>query len=121
MAAAPRLSDASERADADPGQQRLPVLAPVTDYEKLHRIGEGTYGVVCEPHYCTLVVAVAAATACALCMCMLSVPVPWPCPPPHLPVPPVACLPQTKLATYAQARSWRLKKCASRDRGKAYR
>jgi hypothetical protein len=25
----------------------LPVIDPVTDYEKLHRIGEGTYGVVC--------------------------------------------------------------------------
>lgn len=27
---------------------RLPVLNPVTQYEKVHRIGEGTYGVVCE-------------------------------------------------------------------------
>lgn len=27
---------------------RLPVVDAVSDYEKLHRIGEGTYGVVCE-------------------------------------------------------------------------
>ena len=25
----------------------LPVLAPVVEYEKIKRIGEGTYGVVC--------------------------------------------------------------------------
>ena len=25
----------------------LPVLDSVVDYEKLHRVGEGTYGVVC--------------------------------------------------------------------------
>ena len=30
-------------------QHQLPVLAPVADYEKIQRIGEGTYGVVCEP------------------------------------------------------------------------
>ena len=26
----------------------LPVVDPVSNYEKLHRIGEGTYGVVCK-------------------------------------------------------------------------
>ena len=29
-------------------KERLPVLDSVQEYEKLHRIGEGTYGVVCE-------------------------------------------------------------------------
>ena len=29
-------------------EQALPVLHPVTDYEKIKRVGEGTYGVVCE-------------------------------------------------------------------------
>ena len=28
--------------------QALPVLHPVTDYEKIKRVGEGTYGVVCK-------------------------------------------------------------------------
>lgn len=28
-------------------EQTLPVLHPVTDYEKIKRVGEGTYGVVC--------------------------------------------------------------------------
>ena len=30
---------------------RLPVLDPVTDYEKIERAGEGTYGVVCRSRY----------------------------------------------------------------------
>lgn len=30
--------------------QVLPVLNPVTDYEKIKRVGEGTYGVVCRRH-----------------------------------------------------------------------
>ena len=29
-------------------QEALPVLHPVTDYEKIKRVGEGTYGVVCK-------------------------------------------------------------------------
>ena len=29
-------------------EQALPMLHPVTDYEKIKRVGEGTYGVVCE-------------------------------------------------------------------------
>lgn len=29
-------------------EQALPVLHPVTDYEKIKRVGEGTYGVVCK-------------------------------------------------------------------------
>lgn len=29
-------------------EQALPVLYPVTDYEKIKRVGEGTYGVVCK-------------------------------------------------------------------------
>ena len=28
-------------------EHSLPVLNPVTDYEKIKRVGEGTYGVVC--------------------------------------------------------------------------
>lgn len=28
--------------------QALPVLNPVTDYQKIKRVGEGTYGVVCK-------------------------------------------------------------------------
>jgi len=32
--------------------ESLPVRDPVTNYEKIKRIGEGTYGVVCE--FCTL-------------------------------------------------------------------
>lgn len=31
----------------------LPVVESVLRYEKLHRIGEGTYGVVCESWACT--------------------------------------------------------------------
>ena len=31
---------------------KLPVLDPVTAYEKIKRIGEGTYGVVCEHERC---------------------------------------------------------------------
>lgn len=31
-------------------EQALPVLHPVTDYEKIKRVGEGTYGVVCTYH-----------------------------------------------------------------------
>lgn len=31
-----------------PEQRSLPVLDSVTDYEKIERIGEGTFGVVCE-------------------------------------------------------------------------
>jgi hypothetical protein len=44
-----RSDPASDRgASAGGSASRVPVSAPVTDYEKLHRIGEGTYGVVCE-------------------------------------------------------------------------
>lgn len=33
---------------AESGDQVLPILNPVTEYEKIKRVGEGTYGVVCE-------------------------------------------------------------------------
>ena len=33
---------------ANKQEQALPVLHPVTDYEKIKRVGEGTYGVVCK-------------------------------------------------------------------------
>jgi hypothetical protein len=48
---AARRSPAAAHAEVVPQQQQqthahLPVLDSVLDYEKLHRIGEGTYGVV---------------------------------------------------------------------------
>lgn len=33
---------------ANSEEQVLPVVHPVTDYEKIKRVGEGTYGVVCK-------------------------------------------------------------------------
>jgi hypothetical protein len=35
------------RAPADLADAELPVLDPVSDYEKIKRIGEGTFGIVC--------------------------------------------------------------------------
>jgi hypothetical protein len=35
-------------APADLADAELPVLDPVSDYEKIKRIGEGTFGIVCE-------------------------------------------------------------------------
>lgn len=32
-------------------EEALPVLDPVQDYEKIKRIGEGTFGVVCESYW----------------------------------------------------------------------
>lgn len=53
VAAVPPPPSAAATAQAPPAESpsssySLPVTNPVTDYEKLHRIGEGTYGVVCE-------------------------------------------------------------------------
>ena len=41
----PAAADEGPVAD---GEVALPVLDPVMDYEKIKRIGEGTFGVVCE-------------------------------------------------------------------------
>ena len=38
----------SERDATEEAGTSLPVVESVAAYEKLHRIGEGTYGVVCE-------------------------------------------------------------------------
>jgi hypothetical protein len=42
-----RVMEQQERAH-NPGDESLPVIDAVVDYEKIKRIGEGTYGVVCE-------------------------------------------------------------------------
>lgn len=39
---------------AEHEDQVLPVLSPVTDYEKVKRVGEGTYGVVCKYTHATV-------------------------------------------------------------------
>ena len=78
-----RLSDASRFASlftSDPclnlttmaqQDQALPVLHPVTDYEKIKRVGEGTYGVVCKlagANFTSLLkVLLAKACACPCC------------------------------------------------------
>lgn len=36
----------------EPESQALPVVDSVSDYEKIKRIGEGTYGVVCKSLTC---------------------------------------------------------------------
>jgi len=48
------------------GAEQLPVLDPVTDYEKIKRIGEGTFGIVCECIYARGIRA--GALACAVCL-----------------------------------------------------
>lgn len=47
----PASSDAAQAAAAPAGgsdDPPLPVLDAVSDYEKIKRIGEGTFGIVCE-------------------------------------------------------------------------
>ncbi len=44
------FSLSSESYMAQSQDYALPVLNPVTDYEKIKRVGEGTYGVVCMFH-----------------------------------------------------------------------
>lgn len=58
-AAAPPSEPAAAAAPATGGggkgdglDAELPVLDPVGDYEKIKRIGEGTFGIVCETGRC---------------------------------------------------------------------
>lgn len=44
----------SRRARQESPPADYPVVDPVTDYEKIKRIGEGTYGVVCKSQRCSL-------------------------------------------------------------------
>ena len=42
------MAAAREEGASEQPASELPVVDSVSDYEKLHHIGEGTYGVVCE-------------------------------------------------------------------------
>ena len=55
-------------APADLADAELPVLDPVSDYEKIKRIGEGTFGIVCE---WSLLGSLPPLCAAAVCLCRL--------------------------------------------------
>jgi hypothetical protein len=92
------------------GEASLPVLDPVADYEKIKRIGEGTFGIVCEillrrPLNCSRPAPPPPLPPVTL-LC-------WPqrcflMPPPQRPQVPstLAVLPQTKRGTSAAASWW---------------